>query len=154
MRFADEANAGLHGDELRTWLQKRGVSNPLCFSWIPIGWTTLVDRLISALLDAGWDAQLMQVKEKFGGLRFYTINQLDEDLQQLVQGFQQGSFRQCSLCELPGELCVIWRGRLQTLCEAHQVHFGAANEPDVPSMNINGKTIPPAMGEMRRKEQR
>ena len=36
------------------------------------GWSEPIKRLIPALFALGWDGQVCQVKEKFGGLRFYT----------------------------------------------------------------------------------
>ena len=39
---------------------------------IPNGWHGIVTKLIQDLQAMGWDGKLIQIKEKFGGLRFYT----------------------------------------------------------------------------------
>jgi len=36
------------------------------------GWLELIAELIQELVDAGWSREVLQIKEKFGGLCFYA----------------------------------------------------------------------------------
>ena len=42
------------------------------------GWASLLTQLVKDLENLGWNGMIMQVKEKFGGLRFYTGTSSDE----------------------------------------------------------------------------
>jgi len=42
------------------------------------GWLLLIKNLIDDLVKTGWDKNVCQVKEKFGGLRFYIESYTDE----------------------------------------------------------------------------
>lgn len=37
------------------------------------GWVPLLDELATKLYALGWDGRMNQIKEKFGGLRFYAV---------------------------------------------------------------------------------
>ena len=41
-------------------------------TYVGPGWHSIVTRLIDDLFELGWDGKLLQIKEKFGGLRFYV----------------------------------------------------------------------------------
>lgn len=66
------------------------------------GWFDLLRRLIRALDAEGWDRELHQVKEKFGGLRFYP-GALTSRMSQLIDEAEDASFLICELCGAPGE---------------------------------------------------
>ena len=80
------------------------------------GWFDLVDRLsrsceneIDTLMaqgvpHEGWP-RIAQIKEKFGGLRFYVRGPLPEDLRaQILQVENMESLRTCERCGAPGKL--------------------------------------------------
>ena len=52
-------------------LTKYGIKQTPGWSDLPTGWIGVVDDLMKDLIDLGWDKDLHQIKEKFGGLRFY-----------------------------------------------------------------------------------
>lgn len=79
------------------------------------GWSALVDRLITRLFELGWDGNLMQVKEKFGGLRFY-IGSADQAVFDAIDAAEAESFRTCEGCGADGELRD--GGWIRTLCNA------------------------------------
>ena len=58
-----------------------------------------------------------QVKEKFGGLRFYATN-LDEHASVAIQEAEEESIRICEVCGEPGKPG--GRGWIKTLCEKHR----------------------------------
>lgn len=80
------------------------------------GWYGLVKELIEKAVDAGWDRQICQVKEKFGGLRFY-INGASDEVWSLIREAEEKSYEICEVCGEPGELRPI--GWYSTLCDKH-----------------------------------
>jgi hypothetical protein len=80
------------------------------------GWLQLVHDLINELVESGWDKKILQVKEKFGGLRFYTLA-LTEQQHEIVRKYEDLSYVTCEICGKSGET----RGHrwLETLCEEH-----------------------------------
>ncbi|WIE81015.1 TraR/DksA family transcriptional regulator [Curtobacterium sp. MCSS17_016] len=87
------------------------------------GWFPLLRRLDSALRNIDPNYEALQVKEKFGTLRFYasTIG-LDEDassqFHKLIADAEGESARTCETCGQPGSLRNDRRW-LKTLCDAH-----------------------------------
>ncbi len=80
------------------------------------GWYGIIKRLIVDLIELGWDKQICQVKEKFGGLRFY-INSGSEEIWQRIQLAESASYITCEKCGELGELR--GGGWIQTLCDEH-----------------------------------
>lgn len=80
------------------------------------GWYGIVHELIGDLFDAGWDGRAEQVKEKFGGLRFY-ISQYSKPLHELIYKAEELSLKTCDICGQPGKMNVnFW---IQTRCDDH-----------------------------------
>ncbi|HEY1133278.1 MAG TPA: hypothetical protein VGE77_01760 [Nocardioides sp.] len=84
------------------------------------GWYPILARLDTdlAALDAAYEVH--QVKEKFGGLRYYTHTEKDgvrERFETRIQQAEQEAYRTCELCGTAGSLAK--RGTwYQTLCGA------------------------------------
>lgn len=89
------------------------------------GWYDLVDELSSKL--APYKVVATQVKEKFGGLRFYLqyphhLSEEDVDkIRDIKHEYEVKSLQTCEHCGKPGSLCV--KGWRRTLCEECEVHF-------------------------------
>jgi hypothetical protein len=81
------------------------------------GWYPLIQRLIEDLIELGWDKQIIQVKEKFGGLRFYINTGSDEVHKRIIEA-EHESYTICEDCGEPGELRKDL-GWYFTLCDAH-----------------------------------
>ena len=62
------------------------------------------------------DFQVVQIKEKFGGLRFY-VSHGNEEIHTLIQEAEELSFKTCEVCGEPGQLR--GGGWLKTLCGKH-----------------------------------
>jgi hypothetical protein len=81
------------------------------------GWLQLLHDLIEELLVAGWDKQICQVKEKFGGLRFY-INAGTDEIHDIISKYEELSYKTCEECGETGELRKDL-GWWKTQCDSH-----------------------------------
>jgi hypothetical protein len=81
------------------------------------GWYPLIQKLIEDLIQLGWDKQITQVKEKFGGLRFY-INSGSTEIYDRISEAERASYSICEDCGEPGELRKDL-GWYFTLCDTH-----------------------------------
>lgn len=102
--------------------------------FLPSGWYALVDKLcedLTVLLDEELAKtpekpdhplfSVMQIKEKFGGLRFYyTMNTENDDLainvQRLIDIAEDKSYTVCEVTGKPGEFCKSG-SHFKTLCK-------------------------------------
>lgn len=90
-----------------------------------IGWDSLLIELDDVLSSYDPEYGLEQVKEKFGGLRFYwvpvTVDYGDpsfHEMQRIVAQYEALSFLTCEACSKSGELRNIrGHGWLRTLCD-------------------------------------
>jgi hypothetical protein len=72
--------------------------------------------------ETGSQFEVLQVKEKFGGLRFYVNCRNDAAIRQRIGTAAQESFRTCEICGQPGELREdSW---IKTLCGKHASEHG------------------------------
>ena len=55
------------------------------------------------MIELGWDKKVYQVKEKFGGLRFY-INSGTDEINKRIRKAEDDSYETCETCGEPGEL--------------------------------------------------
>jgi len=86
------------------------------------GWYQLIHDLLEELLKTDWDRDIHQVKEKFGGLRFY-IGSASQEVHEIIGKYEELSYHICEVCGEKGELrkdCG-WRGGLwyKTMCDKH-----------------------------------
>jgi len=90
-------------------------TNSLFAKGAPAGWQSLVDPLIERCNAEG--VQILQVKEKFGGLRFYTGGGESPALTRAIEDAEAASKRICEVCGQPGYI----RGArwLRALCDDH-----------------------------------
>ena len=86
------------------------------FEMVGPGWSAILDKLIDDLFDLGWDGRVHQVKEKFGGLRFY-IGSGDDAVFDRIAKAENDSYDTCEVCGEPGKARK--GGWIQTLCDAH-----------------------------------
>lgn len=86
-------------DEL---LKKYDIPPPYCGAGCGDGWLPLIERLIVKLIDLGWDKDCHQIKEKFGGLRFY-IGAGEDEVRAAIDQAEAESFKVCEDCGAPGK---------------------------------------------------
>lgn len=69
---------------------------------VGVGWSNILERLVKDLELLGWDGKLLQVKEKFGMLRFYIPFGSDE-IDKRIEQAEDESINTCELCSKPGK---------------------------------------------------
>jgi hypothetical protein len=79
------------------------------------GWNQLIKDLISDLIKMGWNKEIIQVKEKFGTLRFY-INEGTDDIHRRIAKAEIESATICEATGKPGKLRTDL-GWHRTLCD-------------------------------------
>lgn len=99
-----------------TWPSGRKATKEDVLACIGSGWADIVLRLIADLAKLGWDGSVNQVKEKFGGLRFY-IGDGSREIHERIDKAEEESFRVCEKCGLPGTRR--HAGWVLTLCDDH-----------------------------------
>ena len=78
------------------------------------GWSKILDRLYDVKPRSVY---VMQVKEKFGGLRFY-VGTASEEFYDAIRSAEQESYKICEICGEPGKLREDL-GWILTLCDKH-----------------------------------
>ena len=99
-------------------LSEQDPTKPYCdfLSDIPLGWFDLIETLVQKLIAAGWDRQVAQVKQKWGGLRFY-VGGASPAMARLIARAEKRSLKICEEYGRPGVLCNA--DFVRTLCDAH-----------------------------------
>lgn len=67
------------------------------------GWLPLLEELITNAIALGWNKQVRQVKEKFGGLRFY-VGPCSDEVIDLIEEAGRKSYTICENCGKSGKL--------------------------------------------------
>lgn len=90
---------------------------------VPSGWVPLVDKLCDDIYNNDPNVKVLQVKEKFGGLRFYYQGSLYEEgevVDKLVVAAEKMSYKTCQKCGIVDNHKVETVGEgwwIKTLCE-------------------------------------
>jgi len=85
---------------------------PDCGAWCPVGWQPMVEELCSKLAKIVDEKNLIfridQIKEKFGGLRFYYSYEGERanEISDLIHEAEQRSFEICEVTGEEGDLCM------------------------------------------------
>ena len=94
--------------------------------WFDILWRLCEDlepRVAELEQETGCQFEVLQVKEKFGGLCF-RINRRTEDVRRRIEAAEGESIRTCEVCGKPGKLRE--DGWIKTLCDEHDVGASGA----------------------------
>jgi len=90
----------------------------------PDGWESLVRPLLEEANKR--HIRIAQVKEKFGGLRFYHDGHADKAFSDMVQEAEDRSYATCTVCGKPGKL--YGGGWILPFCEEHAKANGRTRE--------------------------
>jgi len=95
------------------------------------GWHPLVRDLETELNKLDPDFELQQVKEKFGGLRYYAQTRTDfgTAFHHAIGVAEEKSLHVCEVCGEPGETKATYHW-LKTLCETHRAEDVARHLAD------------------------
>jgi len=113
---------------------------PRCGMGVGRGWEALIRELcqgIEDLLPAESDFKVAQVKEKFGGLRFYVEpntlpEELNHEINKLISWIESRTFGACEQCGAPGEPKPGGSryGWVKTFCKEHEAERSRGYGPD------------------------
>jgi len=88
------------------------------------GWYGLVKKLIEDLIALGWNKEIFDVEEKFGGLRF-SINGGTKEMLERIEKAENDSYTICEICGKQGKPR---DGRwIRTLCDFHYNFYKIGN---------------------------
>lgn len=97
--------------------------------YVPDGWLELIRKLsvdinqycIDCSID---DFRVDQIKEKFGGLRFYVSRPTDPNVSALISAAEERSYKLCTVCGEHGDRYCDSSGRYHRLCKIHIDELG------------------------------
>lgn len=103
-----------HKDDKRQSLMYFGIE-------IDKGWYPIIYELTKKIYDINKknkdiQTEVVQIKEKFGGLRYYIHSGTDE-IFKLIRDAEKKSYETCEICGAPGKLNT--KGWYKTLCDKH-----------------------------------
>ena len=83
------------------------------------GWVDIVAELDAEIAKIEPAYILDQVKEKFGGLRYYvrTTPETSEQIQELIRAAEERASRTCQICGQPGRAAIGGFGFYMTRCD-------------------------------------
>jgi hypothetical protein len=114
----DEMNAYLEsiGGLVRLYVEDKRLIVDTTYLGVKTGWYSIVKELTSELINLGWDREVVQIKEKMGGLRFY-VSTLPKGGDSIISKYEALSYNTCEVCGKHGLL----RGGnwYKTLCDEH-----------------------------------
>lgn len=107
----------ISGGEFPEQIQKRLDAGNDCGSTIGKGWLPLVIELDAQLSELNPDYTINQIKQKFGGLRYYVTGVGDEG-HELIMEAERKAAQTCEICGAPGKVHPgVW---MNVRCEEHK----------------------------------
>jgi hypothetical protein len=146
----------------KLYAQRNGdpMSTLMCFGFeVGDGWFSLIDKLSAKLekLNDTKDAKIeaMQVKEKYGSLRFYINGvpiALDKEVYAAINEAEDESYKTCESCGKPGEPND--RGWISTLCPECRKPIEAEREKNLQQMKVNLEKMAKSQEEIKKQEEK
>lgn len=112
-----------------SFVHYKGYDKQMALQSVGKGWAPLIHELFDRLPEFSKTIKIIQVKEKWGGLRIYTDVYL-ESLEKLIEDLERRSFKICETCGNPGVLRQ--GGWYLTLCDEHANGREPLNENNLP----------------------
>jgi len=123
------------GGLVNGWREDRDPIVSRHFCSVGDGWLQLLHDCIEELLAMGWDKHILQIKEKFGGLRFY-IGSGTEGIYEIINKYEHLSYETCEVC---GEKGKLYRnmGWWRTLCDDHYREYVVTKTQEAIQIGVN-----------------
>lgn len=99
-----------------TYVIYEGYDRALAIESVGKGWSSLINEVFDYLEQHRTHSKVVQVKEKWGGLRIYT-DVIDDKLDEKIREVEKKSYTICEDCGAPGALRS--GGWYRTLCDEH-----------------------------------
>jgi hypothetical protein len=98
---------------------------------VPEGWGSLLEKLLEDLSKLSVEISVLQIKEKFGGLRFYyhALGADNDEAVALVEEAESKSVNLCVVCGKPGTMR--YGGWISPYCDEHYKGNPIGEEEDV-----------------------
>ena len=110
-------------------------NEPWAYSYVPRGWVGSVNTITAALTNVAPGFKVVQIKQKFGSLRYYyelpddVSGETAAEVAEMVRAVEDAALTRCEICGAAGRLRkenpYWWR----TLCDEHE---GSREEVNVP----------------------
>jgi len=99
-----------------SFVNYKGYTREMGLKSVGDGWASLVNRVFDKLENIEGSVKIIQVKEKFAGLRVYT-DYSNTELDKVIKEAERESFKVCETCGRPGK--VRGKGWYYTACDIH-----------------------------------
>jgi hypothetical protein len=94
----------------------KGYTREMGLNSVGKGWAPLVNRVFDKLESIKGTVKIVQVKEKYAGLRVYT-DYSNKELDTVIREVERESFKMCEECGNPGK--IRGKGWYYTSCDTH-----------------------------------
>ena len=111
----EEFDAAFANEEFYFWGKRPGMKITAGFCSVGHGWLQLIHDCIKDIIKLGWDKEICQAKEKFGGLRFYINSGSDEVFARIAKA-EGDSYTICEVCGSTEDVDMTSHGWMRTLC--------------------------------------
>lgn len=86
-----------------SFVNDKGYTRELALKSVGDGWAPLIHRIFDTLENIKGNVKIVQVKEKFAGLRVYT-DCVNDELDAVIRQAELESFTICEVCGEPGKV--------------------------------------------------
>lgn len=97
-----------------SFVNYKGYTREMALTSVGKGWASLINRVFDSLENIKGSVKIVQVKEKYAGLRIYT-DYINDELDTVIRRVEQESFTICERCGKPGK--VRGKGWHYTACD-------------------------------------
>lgn len=119
-----------------SFVNYKGYTREMALSSVGKGWAHLIHRVFDTLENIKGTVKIVQVKEKYAGLRVYT-DYTNDELDKIVRDAELESLKTCEQCGQPGK--VRGRGWYYTSCDAHAKNDDPPHRFQPNDEVVNGK---------------
>ena len=104
-----------------------GYTRELALQSVGVGWAPLINEVFDKLETIKGQIKIIQVKEKWGGLRIYT-DYANEELDTVIRSAEERSYEICEVSGKPGKLrnCNGW---YRVLSDEHGAQYPLVKNP-------------------------